>query len=94
MWSDTQAAQVSNPTGKLDELRAKTDRDLAVLLRHAIDRSAQALGHADYAQAEGEYARAAVLLPLTTQMPAQNSRELRTRLAELRAELDKQILHC
>lgn len=94
MWTDSQAALVSNPAGKLDELRAKTDRDLAVLLRHAIDRSAQALDRADYAQAESEYARAAVLVPLTIQMPAENSREIRTRLAELRSELDKQVLRC
>ncbi len=86
MWSNTQA--------KLAQLRAKTDRDLAVLLRSLMESSLRALHRDDYAEADAGYTQAAKLLPLTHGFSGQDTGALKDALAELRAELDKTACPC
>jgi len=94
MWSTMQAAPLQSTEGKLVQLRAKTDRDLAALLGNLVEHGCNALARDDYAQAEAAYAEAAKLLPLAQDRSAHDSGALRTRLAELRAELDKVACPC
>lgn len=74
---------------KLTELRAKTDRDLAVLLRRTLEHGFELGSQAEYAEAAAVYARAAQLLPLATGVPSPEFTRLRTRLQQLRAYLDE-----
>jgi len=77
---------------KLGELRAKTDRDVAILLGRALDHGFQAISQADYAHAEAVYAGAAQLLPLVSGLPPWECAPLRTRLRALRAALDEAVM--
>ena len=94
MWSNTQAGGISKTENKLDELRAKTDRDLAVLVRSLMESSFRALRRDDYAEADAGYAQAEKLLPLTQGLSGQDTGALRNQLADLRAELDKTACPC
>ena len=94
MWSNTQPGRIPTTENKLEQLRAKTDRDLAVLLRTLMERSFRALHRDDYAEADAGYAQAAKLLPLTQGLSGQDSGALRNQLADLRAELDKTACPC
>ena len=94
MWSNTQSACIPTTENKLAQLRAKTDRDLAVLLRSLMESSFRALHRDDYAEADAGYAQAAKLLPLTHCLSGRDSGALGNQLAELRAELDKTACSC
>ena len=74
---------------KLAELRSKTDRDLAALLRRALERGFQLAGQAEYAEAEAVYARAAALLPLVTLLPPWEFAALCDLIRDLRAHIDE-----
>ena len=78
--------------GKLAELRAKTDRDLAALLRRTLERGFELANHAEFADAEAAYARIAWLLPLASGLGSPEFTSLRARLHELRAYLDEMTL--
>ena len=94
MWSNLQAACNSTTENKLAQLRAKTDRDLALLLQGLMERSFRALHRDDYAEADAGYAQAAKLLPLTHGRSGHDTGGLRNQLAELRAELDRTACPC
>lgn len=94
MWSNTQAGRIPTTENRLAQLRAKTDRDLEVLLRSLMESSFRALQRDDYAEADAEYAQAAKLLPLTHGLSGQDAGALRNQLADLRAELDKTACPC
>ncbi|HEY1241019.1 MAG TPA: hypothetical protein VGF16_10700 [Bryobacteraceae bacterium] len=94
MWSNTQAARIPTTENKLAQLRAKTDRDLGVLLRSLIERAFRALGREEYAEADAAYAQAAKLLPLANDLSGQDSEALRNQLDELRGALDKSGCPC
>jgi len=94
MWSNTQAVRTSTTQNKLAQLRAKTNRDLAALVQSLVERSFNALRRDEYAEANAEYTEAAKLLPVMQDVSAPDSTALRTRLAELRAELDNATCPC
>lgn len=94
MWSNMQTARISTTQNKLEQLRAKTDRDLTVLLRSLMESSFRALHREDYAEADAGYAQAAKLLPLTHRLSGEDSGALRNQLRDLRAELDKTACPC
>lgn len=79
---------LTRPQEKWAELRSRTDRDLAALLRAAIQRGFQAVHQGDAAMAELEYAHAARLLPLARTLPAQELQRVEIELGELRAEMN------
>lgn len=94
MWSNTQPGRIPTAGNKLEQLRAKTDRDLTVLLRSLMESSFRALHRDDYAEADAGYAQAAKLLPLTHGSSGQDTGALGNQLADLRAELDKTACAC
>lgn len=75
--------------GKLEELRAKTDRDLAFLLRRASDRALWLVQQNDFENAEALYARASTFLPLLQAVAPQEMTSLRNKLSDLRYQLDE-----
>ena len=83
-------AEVTNPmAGKLAELRARTDRDLAGLLYRTVEHGFDRLREADYCRAEHAYAEALPLLSLVKEFPPRELAEIRARMNELRAQLDE-----
>lgn len=89
MSSEMHAIPAGRAGKRLTELRAKTDADLAILLRRTMERSFQALGRGAYAQAEAGYQRSAALLPLARTLPGPEFRTLWVTSEALRADLDK-----
>jgi len=79
----------SSQSGKLAELRAKTDRDLAVLLGRELERGFQQAAQCEYAEAEAAHARVAGLLPSLRALRPQEFSSLQIRLDELRAYLEE-----
>ena len=71
---------------KLEELRAKTDQDVSVLLRRALEEGFQLASQGEYAGAETAHARVAGLLRV---IDGEEIHPLRERLQELRAYLDE-----
>ncbi len=89
MPTEFQLPSISITGGKLAQLRAKTDRDLADLLRNTIERSVAALKRGDYSRADRGYSQAATLLPLAQRLPGHEFRALWVQLADLRTRLDQ-----
>lgn len=87
MRNDIRAACV-RPQDKWVELRSRTDRDLAALLRASVKRGFQAIHQGDTATAESAYAQAAMLLLLAPTLPTQELQSLESELRELRAEMN------
>lgn len=75
--------------GKLAELRAKTDRDLAFLLRRASERGFSLVQQNDCEEAQTVYARASALLPLLKGLASPEITLLRSRFQDLRLQLDE-----
>lgn len=75
--------------GKLAELRAKTDRDLALLLHRASERGLSLVQQDDCEGAEALYSRTAALLSLLKTTAPQEMTRLRSRLEDLRLQLDE-----
>lgn len=75
--------------GKLADLRAKTDRDLAFLLRRASERGFSLVQQNDCEGAEAVYARAHTLLSLLKGLAPQEVTLLRSRFQDLRLQLDE-----
>jgi hypothetical protein len=79
---------------KLEELRARTDRDLVRILNADLERglalaSVAATGHSVFRfQAEALYTRAKILLPQLSGAAADELAELQARLKELGMALD------
>ena len=79
---------------KLAKLRAKTDRELSILIRKELDRGlalanvAAAKGSPFHAQAEGAFDRAIALLPAIPNLRPSDRSKLEAALNELRATLD------
>ncbi len=80
---------------KLVQLRKKTDRDLLILVRRELERS---LALADvaatkqsplYARAERGYEMVKTLLPRIADLTQMENRELRAKVKELQAALDR-----
>ena len=80
---------------KLEVLRAKTDRDLLILMRRELERGLTLAGVATtkysplYAQAERAYENVKALLPLIWGLRREERRELEFGLLELRVALDR-----
>jgi hypothetical protein len=74
--------------GKLADLRAKTDRDLEILLGRMLERALHAASLSRFADAEAAYARGERLLPLLKGLPPTEFNSLESRVRELRAHLD------
>ena len=79
---------------KRAELRARTDRDLAVLLRRTLEFGFERVAQSEYADAEAAYAQASRLLRLTGGLQAPEFTSLQTRLHDLRVYLDEVELAC
>ena len=79
---------------KLEELRARTDRELLILIRRELDRTlavadvAATKGSPLHVQAEEAYETVMTLLPKVTGLSSDERREL-NRLKELRVALDR-----
>jgi hypothetical protein len=73
-------------TGKLAELRGKTDRELLVLIQRELDR---ALTLADMAEAEKAYDKTVTLLPNVADVRQGEQRRIDAALKELRRRLDQ-----
>ena len=73
-----------NHNPKLAELRAKTDRQLVILLRSRLDG-----GLASRAQAKRAYAEVRVLLPTVREVTEAERRRLELKLARLRGFLEE-----
>ena len=82
------------PGGKLAELRAKTDRDLAALLRRELEQGFRHATQGEYAEAEAAYARIAGLLPFLRALRPQEFNSLQIGLDELRAHLEEVAFAC
>jgi hypothetical protein len=81
-----------NRQSKLAELRAKTDRQLVILIRSALDdglRSARASEEETCAQAERAYSEVLALLPTVCDVTDAERRLLESKLARLRGLLDE-----
>lgn len=80
---------------KLEELRARTDRELLILIRRELDRTlavadvAATKGSPLHVQAEEAYETVMTLLPKVTGLSSDERRELNIRLKELRVALDR-----
>jgi len=74
--------------GKLADLRAKTDRDLEVLLGRILERACHAASLSRFADAEAAYGRAERLLPLLKGVRPTEFDSLESRVRKLRAHLD------
>ena len=74
--------------GKLADLRAKTDRDLEVLLGRMLERAFHAARLSRFTDAEVAYARAERLLPLLKGFPPTEFASLESGVRELRRHLD------
>ncbi len=77
---------------KLAELRAKTDRDLKILLGRALDRCEDLARRADWDEAESVYARSAPLVDVLQGPSSEDASRLRAQLATVRAMLDEASL--
>ena len=77
-----------NRKSKLAELRAKTDRQLAAVLRSTLD-DGLASARASDVEAERVYAEVLVLLPTLRNVTEVERRRLELKLAQLRTLLDK-----
>ncbi|HUQ92456.1 MAG TPA: hypothetical protein VM120_12315 [Bryobacteraceae bacterium] len=82
-------------TKKLDELRAKTDRQLLTIIGKQIQLGlalADAVGNHDNprqrAAAESDYCFAVTVLPTLSHLSEQDQKQLQTELKELRRRLD------
>jgi hypothetical protein len=73
-------------TGKLAELRGRTDRELLVLIQRELDR---ALTLADVAAAEKAYDRTVTLLPNVPDVRQEERAHVDATLKELRRRLDQ-----
>ena len=79
---------------KLEELRAKTDRELFMLIRKELDRGltlarvATGKGSAMHVEAEAAYAEVDMLLPGLAGVSREVREKLECKLKELRRELD------
>ena len=73
---------------KLAELRAKTDRQLVILIRSALDG-----GLASRAEAERAYSEVRALLPTVRNVGEAERRRLEWKLARLRERLDERPVH-
>jgi hypothetical protein len=79
---------------KLEELRAKTDRELCTLIRKDLDRAltlarvAAGRGSAMHIEAEAAYAEVTMLLPGLAGVSREARERLESRVKELRRELD------
>jgi hypothetical protein len=73
---------------KLAELRAKTDRQLVILIRSTLDD-----GLASRAEAERAYSEVRVLLPTVRDVTEAERRRLESKLARLRELLDERPVH-
>jgi hypothetical protein len=73
---------------KLAELRAKTDRQLVILIRSTLDG-----GLASRAEAERAYSEVLVLLPTVRDVTEAERRRLESKLARLRGLLDERPVH-
>jgi len=69
---------------KLAELRAKTDRQLVILIRSTLEN-----GLASRVEAEKAYSEVLVLLPAVRDVPEADRRRLESKLARLRQLLDE-----
>jgi hypothetical protein len=81
---------------KLAELRAKTDRQLVILLRSRLDdglRSARASAAEARAEAERAYSEAIVLLPTVRHATEAERRPLESKLTRLRELLHTHPVH-
>ena len=74
--------------GKLADLRAKSDRDLELLLGRMLERAFRAASLSRFADAEAAYARAERLLPLLKGFPPAEFASLESGVRELRRHLD------
>jgi hypothetical protein len=74
---------------KLAALRARTDHDLVVLIKRAMESGRNRLRQGGFDEAEAFYGRGAQLLPLVSALPQRELRELEFELAELRSLLDE-----
>ena len=72
---------------KLIELRAKTDRELAVLVRNKLKLGLKLAGSASGPGAEAAYAEAALLLPWISGPSKSDLQRLQTMLEKLRRVL-------
>jgi predicted TIM-barrel fold metal-dependent hydrolase len=73
-----------NCQSKLAELRAKTDRQLVILIRSTLDE-----GLRSRAEAERAYSEVRVLLPTVRHVTEADRRRLESKLARLRELLDE-----
>ena len=73
---------------KLAELRAKTDRQLVILIRSTLDD-----GFASRAEAERVYSEVRALLPTVCDVTEAERRRLDSKLARLRTLLDQRPMH-
>ncbi len=79
----------------LARLRAKTDRDLLILLNHAIEHCFELIELSAFAEAEALYHQTAALLPLVRTLPPDQFQSLCTRASELAAALDgNRVISC
>jgi uncharacterized protein len=81
---------------KLAELRAKTDRQLVILIRTRLDdglRSARACAEETCEEAQRAYSEALALLPIVYYMTEAERRPLEWKLARLRDLLPARPVH-
>ena len=74
---------------KLAKLRARTDSDLAVLLRRMLEQGFQSDLRGAHEEAENLHAGAAVLIPVLKSLPVRDAEFLRALFDQLRVQLDK-----
>ena len=73
-------------TAKLAELRARTDRELLILIERELDR---AMTLADVAEAEKAYRKAVTLLPEAPDMRQEDRALIEAAMNELRRKLNQ-----
>jgi len=75
-------------SSKLDELRAKTDRQLVAFIHSRLDGMLQLCGQADRTEAEKAYQEGRTLLPLVYGLSGGERRRLECKLLQVRELLN------
>jgi hypothetical protein len=90
----TSIQQISMEQTRFAELRAKTDRELAVLLHRRLHSAVtgQVLGAGSRADADAAYAEAGAIIPLIYHLPAKKRDHLEGLRARLRALLADDLI--